>query len=131
MLERAIAQLAATRTTQAGLDRLARALDALRVAADARDYEAFTTANGPFHLAIVRIVGNDLLERAVRPLIDVMQRQLAQEMRRREYAPDGTFFDAMYGVHAEVYDALKDHNPIRAAEAMERHFDLIESSLRG
>ena len=131
VLERAIVQLAAARATREGLDRVTHTLEALRAAADERDYEAFTTANGPFHLAIVRMAGNELLERAVRPLIEVMQRQLAQEMRRREYAPDdATFFDAMYAVHAGVCDALKARDAIRAGEAMDRHFDLIEASLR-
>ncbi len=130
VLERSIVQMAATRATTQDLDAMAQALDALRLAAARRDYEAFTAANGPFHLAIVGMAGNELLERAVRPLIDVMQHQLAREMRRREYAPDGTFFDAMLGVHADVYQALKDGNAVRAAEAMERHFDMIEASLR-
>ncbi|MGQ0568050.1 MAG: FadR/GntR family transcriptional regulator [Armatimonadota bacterium] len=130
VLERTIVTMAAGRTTPSALDDLARALDALRVAAEARDYEAFTAANGPFHLAIVRISGNDLLERSVRPLIDVMQRQLAREMRRREYAPDGAFFDAVYGVHADVCAALHAGDAERAEEAMDRHFDMIEASLR-
>lgn len=131
VLERGIALLAAARATPEGLGRLERALAALRDAAVARDYEAFTAANGPFHLAIVRMAGNDLLERAVRPLIEVMQRQLAQEMRRREYARDAaSFFDAMYGVHAEIRDAVRNRDGARAGEAMDRHFDLIEASLR-
>lgn len=132
VLERAIAQLAAARATPEGLDRLRRALDVLRTAAAARDYEAFTAANGPFHLAIVRMAGNDLLERAVRPLIEVMQRQLAREMRRREYVRDAAgFFDAMYAVHADICAAVRDRDGGRAGEAMDRHFDLIEASLRG
>jgi GntR family transcriptional repressor for pyruvate dehydrogenase complex len=130
VLERAIVQMAATRPAGRDLDAMAQALDALHMAADLRDYEAFTAANGPFHLAIVRMAGNELLERAVRPLIDVMQQQLAQELRRREYTPDGAFFNAMLGVHVDIYQALKNGNPARAAEAMERHFDMIEASLR-
>ncbi len=130
VLERAIVQMAATRATPQGLEAVARALDSLRLAAGLRDYEAFAAANGPFHLAIVRMAANDLLERAVHPLIDVMQHQLAQELRRREYAPDGAFFDAMTRVHADVYQALAAGDASRAVEAMDRHFDLIEVSLR-
>jgi GntR family transcriptional repressor for pyruvate dehydrogenase complex len=131
VLERAIVEMAAARVTPQGLDAMARSVDALRVATDRRDYDAFTAANGPFHLSIVGMAGNELLDRAVRPLIDVMQHQLAQEMRRREYAPDGAFFDTMFEVHVDIYNALKAGSAARAAEAMDRHFDMIEASLRG
>ncbi len=130
VLERGIVQMAAERVTPQGLDNIGRALEALRRAADERDYEAFNAANLPFHLAIIRATGNELLEQAVRPLLEVMQHQLAKEMRRREYAPDGAFFEAVYGVHAEIYAALKDGDTDRAASEMDRHFDLIEASLR-
>ncbi len=130
VLERAIVQMAATRATRQGLDAMARAVDALRLATDRRDYEAFTAANGSFHLAIVSMAGNERLDRAARPLIDVMQQQLAQEMRRKEYTHDGAFFNAMFEVHVDVYNALKDGSAARATEAMDRHFDMIEASLR-
>jgi GntR family transcriptional repressor for pyruvate dehydrogenase complex len=130
VLERAIVEVAAARTTSQGLDGIERALEALRMAAEARDYEAYTQANGPFHLAIVRATGNELLERAVRPLIEVMQHQLAQELRRRAYVPGGASFDTGFAVHAEIYHALMDRDPTRAVRAMDRHFGLIEDSLR-
>lgn len=130
ILERAIVQAAAERMRPQTVAGISRALDAMQEAAQRRDYEAFTAANGPFHLAIIRAIGNDLLERAISPLIDVMQRQLGLEMRRREYALDGAFFDAMYAVHREVFEALERGDASRAAVAMDRHFDLIEASLR-
>ncbi len=130
VLERSIVQMAAARVTPESLATALRAMDSLRLAATLRDYEAFAAANSPFHLAIVRMAANDLLERTVLPLIDVMQQQLAQEMRRREYAHDGAFFDAMTRVHADIYAALAAGDPGLAAEAMDRHFDLIETSLR-
>ncbi len=130
VLERAIVQMAATHATPQSLDDASTALDALRLAASVRDYEAFALANGPFHMAIVRMAGNELLERAVGPMIDVMQQQLAREMRRKEYAHGGDFFNAMLEVHVDIYHALKDGSAARAAEAMDRHFDMIEASLR-
>jgi GntR family transcriptional repressor for pyruvate dehydrogenase complex len=129
VIERAIAQAAAARVTAQTLDRLATTVAALREAAGARDYEAFGTANGDFHLTIIRAAGNELLERTVRPLIEVIQRQLGREMRRREYL-DGTYFDTIYAAHEQIYDALKARDAQRAAEAMDHHFDLIEASLR-
>jgi GntR family transcriptional regulator, transcriptional repressor for pyruvate dehydrogenase complex len=129
VIERAIAQEAAARVTAHTLHRLAATVAALRDAAGARDYEAFGTANGDFHLTIIRAAGNELLERTVRPLIDVMQRQLGREMRRREYL-DGRYFDTIYAAHEQIYDALKARDAHRAAEAMDHHFDLIEASLR-
>jgi len=130
VLERSIVQMAASRVTPESLAAAARALDSLRLAAGLRDYEAFAAANGPFHLAIVRMAANDLLERTVLPLIDVMSQQLAREMRRKEYAHGGAFFDAMTRVHADIYRALAAGDPTLAAEAMDRHFDAIETSLR-
>lgn len=130
VLERAIVQVAATRATPEGLVEIGRALEALRAAAEARDYGALSAANVAFHLAIVRATGNDLLTQAVKPLLDVMQRRLALELRRREYVLDDAFFDAIYEVHQEIYQALAGSDADRGAHAMDRHFDLIEASLR-
>lgn len=131
ILERGIAQAVAARTAPGGLAALAEALEAMRRAAAERDFDAFAAANGPFHVALLRATGNLVLERAVRPLIDVMGRRLAQELRRREYLLDGAFFDAVYASHREIYDALHAGDAAGAAGAMDRHFDLIEASLRG
>jgi GntR family transcriptional repressor for pyruvate dehydrogenase complex len=130
ILERGVAQAAALRMTGETRAVLARALEAMRDAAAARDFDGFAAANGPFHVAVLRATGNAVLERAVGPLIDVMGQQLAQALRRREYHLDGTFFDAVYATHREIYDALEAGDAARAAGAMDRHFDLIETSLR-
>jgi GntR family transcriptional repressor for pyruvate dehydrogenase complex len=130
LLERAITQKAAVRMTSQSLAALEQALEALRRATSARDFHALSAANGPFHLAIVRAVGNDLLEGAVRPMMHVMERQLAHEMRRRDYALNKAFYDEIYRVHEDVYLALQSGDPVRAGEAMDRHFDAIERSLR-
>jgi GntR family transcriptional repressor for pyruvate dehydrogenase complex len=130
LLERAIAQKAAVRMTAQHLDTLSRALASLRKAVDARDFHALSAANGPFHLAIIRAVGNDLLEGAVRPLMDVMDRQLAREMRRRDYVLNKAFYDEIYRVHEDLYRALQSGDSDRAGDAMDRHFDVIETSLR-
>jgi GntR family transcriptional repressor for pyruvate dehydrogenase complex len=130
LLERAIAQKAAVRMTSQSLAELARALETLRQATRNRDFHALTVANGPFHLAIIRAVGNDLLEGAVRPLMEVMDRQLAREMRRRDYALNKAFYDEIYRVHEDLYRALQSGDAVAAGEAMDRHFDVIETSLR-
>jgi GntR family transcriptional repressor for pyruvate dehydrogenase complex len=130
ILERGVAQAAAARMTGDSLAAVGRALETMRAAAAARDFDAFASSNGPFHLALLRAAGSTTLERALRPLIDVMGQQLAQEVRRREYRLDGAFFDAMYATHREIYDALEAGDAARAAGAMDRHFDLIEASLR-
>jgi GntR family transcriptional repressor for pyruvate dehydrogenase complex len=130
ILERAIVQAAAIRINRPTLGQLRAALDALHTAARARDYDAFAAANGPFHRTIIRAIGNDLLERTVQPLIDIMQHRLGQEMRRREYILDGAFFDTVYQVHEQLYEALAAGDPGRAAAAMDRHFHVIEASLQ-
>lgn len=130
ILERAVVQSAALRVNPPARERLAQALDALRRAAEQRDFEAFSAANARFHLEIVRMAGSDMLERTVGPLIDVMQRQLGQELRRREYVLDAAFFDTVFAVHVGVFEALVAGDAATAAEAMDRHFDLIETSLR-
>jgi DNA-binding FadR family transcriptional regulator len=130
LVERAIAQAAAARMSPKSLSEVERALDALRRATQSRDFHGLGAANGPFHLAIVRSIGNDLLERAVRPLMEVMDRQLAHELRRRDYALNESFYDEIYRLHEDVYLALRSRDPVRAGEAMDRHFDVIETSLR-
>ena len=130
LIERAIVQAAAARMTPQSLTELARALEGLRQATRARDFQALSATNGPFHLAIVRAVGNDLLESAVRPLMEVMERRLAHEMRGRDYALNKAFYDEIYRVHEDIYLALESGDSSRAADAMDRHFDAIGASLR-
>lgn len=130
VLERAVVEVAAERAPAGGLEDVEQALAEMGTAARTRDYDRFGAANVAFHVAILRLTGNDLLVRTVRPLLEIMQRQLALEMRRRAYAPDSAFFATMYEAHADIYRALAAGQRDQAVRAMDRHFDLIEASLR-
>ncbi|MDR7401158.1 MAG: FCD domain-containing protein [Armatimonadota bacterium] len=130
VLERAVAAWAAGRATDRALQEVRRALDGMREAAVRASFEEFNAANAVFHLAIARATGNSLLERAVRPLVEIMGQQLAVALRARDYTPDSTFFATACRAHEEIYAALADRDAPRAAAAMDAHFDMIEDALK-
>jgi GntR family transcriptional repressor for pyruvate dehydrogenase complex len=130
VLERAVAAFAVHRMTEGALAEVRSALERMRDAAARTHFEEFNTANAAFHLAIARATGNVLLERAIRPLVEIMGQQLAVELRRRDYTPDSAFFATAYQVHEDLYRALAARDAGGAAAAMDRHFDMIENALR-
>ncbi len=130
VLERAVVVWAVGRATDRALQDVRQALQGMREAADRAHFEEFNAANAAFHLAIARATGNPLVEKAIRPLLEIMGQRLAVELRRRDYTPDSAFFATAYRAHEELYGALAARDPIRAAAAMDAHFDMIENALK-
>ena len=131
VLERAVAACAADRATDQALAEIKGALDEMREAAARASFDDFNAANAVFHTAIARATGNPLIERAIRPLVEIMGQQLAVGLRRRDYTPDSAFFATAYRAHEELYAALAARDAVRAAAAMDSHFDMIENALKG
>lgn len=113
-----------------GLRRLRATLAAMREAAEATDYEAFSLANMEFHLALAAAGGNPLIEQTVRPLLEVLREQLTIELRRKYYEGQRERFARAFRLHEEIVRTVEARNLPAAVAALEQHFDAIEEDLR-
>jgi DNA-binding FadR family transcriptional regulator len=116
LIEPASAQFAARRGEPERIERIARAVDAMRDAADNAD--RFYEADIEFHLAVFAASRNELIDRLstiLRPLLEV------NFSVRPHLGPGG--IEAAYRHHAAVYQAIANHDPRAARRAMEALLD--------
>jgi GntR family transcriptional repressor for pyruvate dehydrogenase complex len=128
-LEKAMAELVILRKMPRGLRDMKKALEALRRAAQQRDFEAYSRANADFHAAIARATGNPVLEKTVVPLVNIMLGSLAQQLRGRQYDSDPSFFDTNLAIHQEIWSAVASNELPALLDAIDHHYELIERSL--
>lgn len=128
-LERSIVELAIEKLTPEKLAHIAQALEHMRRAAKAHDFDEFNQANWEFHAAIGKAAENSLIERAVEPLLSIMKKRLPREMRRRFYVEKGEFLET-FELHRRIFEAIKAKDKQLASQEMDRHFDALEKSLR-
>jgi DNA-binding FadR family transcriptional regulator len=117
VLEVPAARLAAGRHTEAQLDALAGTVpDGLVVNENMEQAE--------FHMSLLRISGNQLLEVVTRPVFDVLRARLL-----RSAAPAG-FWDRVVEYHCEILAAITRRDEEGAGEAMREHLVHLESVYR-
>jgi GntR family transcriptional repressor for pyruvate dehydrogenase complex len=125
-LEVHIAALAARRATSGDLADMEMSIEAMRAAG--HEFEAFHTADVRFHENLAAASGNRLLvfviEAFAEPLRESRQRSFAGHRAR------GGHVDDVIQQHQSILDAVKAHNPKRAAQAMREHLQQTEQDLR-
>ncbi len=123
-LEKLGARLAVPRVTDADVAELEGYIGTMRRAARVGDPLAEAMADAAFHGRVMQLAANATLERVWRHL----------EPFSRTYitlvAP-GVDRERIAGLHDPVLDALRRGDPGRAAEALERHFEVAGSMLAG
>lgn len=112
-LEVLAARLAAERADDIGLERLAAQLDVARTATRDRDEAAIAAANARFHVIIVDLAANPLLESLLRPL-EARVQWLFHLTRDR----DAT---VQCHEHEDLLAAIAAHDPDRAAASAFHH----------
>lgn len=126
--EAAAASFAATRRTQAQLDRLRRALetmDAVCATAESRavtsNIARFNSADSEFHLVIAEASMNTYFLKAV------------EESRAAMFLPVGKVFSRLENRandhHQAIYQAIEERHADAAAEWMKRHVEATRASL--
>lgn len=123
VVEVGIAQLAASRRTQAHLDQLERALDEMRAAAILGDTESFVVADIGFHDVIFDAAANTFLNGIFSPLAHVLagtRRQTSSHPEIREHAIER---------HREILEALRSGDPERCRAAMQAHMNQTASDI--
>ena len=116
IVEPAAAELAAQRASPTELEAIDEAYRDMAAALgdDGEDYEAFDRADIRFHRGIVRACGNDLLER----MSDVVSSALLVSFQATSRLPGRA--NASLPKHRAILEAIRDHHPRRAGEAMRR-----------
>lgn len=118
------ARLAAINAKSDDVAALGERLRELRVAASADQLNAADVA---FHLCIAQISGNDLFEvslEAINPLL----RQL-RDKTWAGWSSRGKALEDGVEQHSRIYEAIKNNDPIAAAQAMEDHLSQASESL--
>ncbi|MBI1743207.1 FadR family transcriptional regulator [Candidatus Acetothermia bacterium] len=131
VLESSIVQLAAIKMTSKSLAEIKSALDRMHRAAQAKDYEAYAEGNQEFHQTIAEATGNVFIVKSILPLLEVMKRQLARSLREKYYLADSDFFGRSFELHHKIFSALESKDERAAVLAMDRHFLVIEASVKG
>ena len=124
LIEPACAQFAAQRGEPTQLDRIARAVTAMRAAGS--DFDLFYLADIEFHLAVFEASGNALIDRMstiLRPLLEV------NFSVRPRLGPGG--MAAAYEHHAAVYEAIVNKKSRAALRAMQALLDRAAIELFG
>ena len=122
LIEPASAQFAARRGEPERIERIARAVEAMRDAHS--DPDRFYEADIEFHLAVFAASRNELIDRLstiLRPLLEV------NFSVRPHLGPGG--IEAAYRHHATVYEAIASHDPQGARRAMEALLDRASGEL--
>lgn len=114
-IEPHIAALAARRVGAEHLDQLHTALDNLRIYTESDKLGGRVFADIAFHDCLVRAADNQLylsIYRGLEPMLFDIRRMGLRSPKR-----SGEVLD----MHADIYEAVRDHDPERAAAAMRSH----------
>ena len=123
-LESFSAEHAAARRAGDGLEQMARALEAMENAIDARDIPALVQADVLFHHAIQVATGNDALVE----LSDALGAKLLPERAATWDIPGRP--RRSLAEHRRIYEGIRKGDPARAREALLAHLASVERDLR-
>lgn len=124
MFEAEAAALAAERITDADLEALAACIDAMRVASDTGDVDAFVAGDLRFHDLIMRRSDNVFLATLFAPLTRVLADRRAETSRVPQIQRNALV------EHERVLDALRERDAVAARAAMEGHMQQTLDDLR-
>lgn len=119
-LESSVAAHAARFATPAQVRALADCMQAMRTALQAQaDYKSLADADRLFHTTLASITDNRLLVQTVEELFDQRYTPIGGSLHR--LFDNQTVWEDAVREHQDIYDAVADHDPLRAQVAMQRH----------
>ena len=121
-LEKLGARLAVPRVSEADVAELEDHIREMRRAAREGDSYAEATADAAFHRRVIEIAANATLERVWRHLEPFSRTYITLVV-------PGVDRERIAGLHDPVLDALRRGDPVLAAEALDRHFEVAASML--
>ena len=117
ILEPEIAALAATRITDEYIAAMQEALDKMETTID--NVEEFVEADLDFHLALAEATQNPIIPALLDPIIDLLREQRILTTLVKGVAQHGQYN------HKIIIEAVKNHDPQAAREAMRHHLEQI------
>jgi len=120
VLETELAALCAERITQEELDELALVVEKMREASD--NANEFWKLDLSFHLALGMAAKNEVLNNILKGVREQMKDLISKSLLVREG------MEQAVAQHSRLLDALRQHNPLKAREAMRNH---LQSFQRG
>jgi GntR family transcriptional repressor for pyruvate dehydrogenase complex len=126
ILEVETAALAALRATPADLEDIHKSL--VSMMEELRQGEIGDIADASFHFAIAKAANNPILIKVMNTISDLMNksfRSSRQKLFLIENMPA-----VLYNAHAEIYEAICDHNPSLARLRMREHLTMVEDAMR-
>ncbi len=123
LLEPMAARLAASRATGADLERIEAGYRGMEVAAAARDYEGFYTADTDFHVAVLTASHNQLVQRLAGIIGTVLGLGFQLQKQAR--------IDLTAGLpaHYDVLAGIRDRDPRRAERGMRESIGIGKRTL--
>ncbi|HEY8456056.1 MAG TPA: FadR/GntR family transcriptional regulator [Actinopolymorphaceae bacterium] len=116
IVERGIAELAATRRTDADLDRMAEAVDRMRTAWADQDLDAFSSADVDFHDALLRAAGNTFALTLFHSIDGALR-----SVRRRTVEENSELAERAIDFHSKIMDAVRQGDARAAGQLMDEH----------
>ncbi len=126
-LEATIVSYAVERRTPDDTQAIENALERINASIEDHDYDALLTADRDFHVAIGRATQNSVLSNSLCSLIDLMERSLWPRMKKELLQASPKHLDDTRRAHKQICAAIKAGDADSAKEALEMHFDDIES----
>ncbi|RLB62902.1 MAG: hypothetical protein DRH08_11795 [Deltaproteobacteria bacterium] len=131
VIEPAVARLAMETMSDAHLEKIRLALEAMEKEAGNEDYDSYHRANKKFHEAIAEATRNTSLINYVRSLQSVfIESDFGAELRRKYLTEEAYVKDAV-AVHWEIYNALVARNEKQLNVAYKKHNEGVEKQLLG
>ncbi len=125
-LESATAWHAAHRATDEDRARIRAAFEAMQAASD--DAEMLSRRDAEFHLAIAEASHNAVLIQVMRGLFELLHSSVSQSRQRMYSVPRN--FEDLSAQHRTVMDAILAGQADTAREAIHRHLDYVDGTLR-
>ncbi|MCB1957917.1 MAG: FCD domain-containing protein [Rhodocyclaceae bacterium] len=127
MLEGNTGALAAARATDADIERLDAAYQTLCAAFERDDLEASAKADVAFHQTIAEAAHNVLISHVNASLLQVMQGGVSGNLEYINHRP--AHWDQLKAQHTEIWTAVRQHDPGRAARAAKEHVDFVRQTI--
>jgi GntR family transcriptional repressor for pyruvate dehydrogenase complex len=120
---------AAERATDADLERIAAAFDALQAAAAEPKRTRIAEKDAAFHLAIADATHNVALAHVMHGLHELVRESMLTSHRLVDY--DDEVEANLLAQHQAIFDAITARDPARAREASGAHLDYVQTLYRG
>ncbi|HHV95863.1 MAG TPA: FadR family transcriptional regulator [Clostridiaceae bacterium] len=126
LLEVEAVKLAATRTN--GIELLEKHLKSMREALEKDDISLGAEADIQFHKSIFALTGNVVLIKAAEFTAYILESSV--RFNRAKILENSENSKVLYEQHKKIYEAIKQGNPVLAAEIMEKHLDFVKKMNR-